>query len=198
MSALVGRAGERARLGEWLARHAGHPRFALVEGEAGIGKTALMQTLAEDAKAAGLSVAWASGVEDAGVPPYWLWQQVADVGPDRDRFAFFEKLQAALTHEHGRLVVIDDVQWADEPSLLALRFVLRQPSARPLWICATRRIGDAGPGWERLGPDLLVGPDVERLTLRGLDEASAATLLQSIAERPLDADLLERAAVESG
>jgi len=51
-------------------------RVLVVEGEAGIGKTRLMQELGTYARGRGIRVVWSRGHEGPGVPPYWAWQQV--------------------------------------------------------------------------------------------------------------------------
>jgi hypothetical protein len=161
------------------------PRFVVVEGEPGIGKTSLVQALADSTPA---RVRWAQGAED-GAPPFWLWRQLTpEIQPDPggDRFTLLAALRDTVAADRGCLLVVDDVQWADEPSLLALRGLLRDPGCRGLVCCATRRTGEAGPGWEQVGPDLLSGSDVERLTLGGLDDAAVAAVLEAAAGRSLD------------
>ena len=165
----MGREGDLARL-QALAdpRALVRPRFVVVEGEAGIGKTSVVQALAESASG---RVRWAQCVEE-GAPPFWLWRQSAPEvlpHPTDDRFALFAALRDVLAADRGCLLVVDDVQWADEPSLLALRMLLRDPACRGMVCCATRRTGEAARGWEMVGPDLLSGPDVERVALRGLE-----------------------------
>ncbi|MCF7552396.1 LuxR family transcriptional regulator [Pseudonocardia sp. WMMC193] len=166
---LVGRASELAALRRMVA--APGPRLVLVEGEAGIGKTSLVRELG--------AARWAYGV-DEGAPPLWLWRQlVPDVRPDAagDRFALVGELRAALAG--GGLLVVDDVQWADEPSLLVLHRLLR--AGAPVVVCATRRTGESGAGWDRVGPDLLSGPDVARLAVGGLPDEAAADLVRAVA-----------------
>ncbi len=197
-SRLFGRDGELARLRVMADPGLlAPPRLVLVEGEAGIGKTSLVQALADDTPA---RLRWAQGAED-GAPPLWLWRQlVPEVLPDpaEDRFALFAALRDSLAGDRGCLLVVDDVQWADESSLLALRWLLRDQACRGLVCCATRRTGEAGPGWNQVGPDLLTGPDVERLALRGLDQGAAAEVLQVAAGRDLDRDEVRDATEASG
>lgn len=111
---------------------------------------------------------------------------------------FAAALRDTLAADRGCLLVVDDVQWADEPSLLALRRLLRDPECRGLVCCATRRTGEAGPGWEQVGPDLLSGSDVERLTLHGLGEEAVADLLRAAAGRDLDSEQMHDAFEASG
>ena len=169
------------------------PRLVVVEGEAGIGKTTLVRALAGGTST---RVRWAQGAED-GAPPFWVWRQlVPEVRADQagDRFALFGALRDVVVADQGCLLVIDDVQWADEPSLLALRLLLRDPACRGVVCCATRRTGEAGAGWDQVGPDLLSGADVDRRVLRGLDEPSVADLLRAAVGRDLAAAEIRQAA----
>ena len=73
---LVGRDEERSRLLAALEEaRAGRGRVVLIRGEAGIGKTRLLEALAE---AAGLAtrVLWGHCWESGGAPPYWPWVQI--------------------------------------------------------------------------------------------------------------------------
>ena len=169
------------------------PRLVVVEGEAGIGKTSLVRALAGGTST---RVRWAQGAED-GAPPFWVWRQlVPEVRADQagDRFALFGALRDIVVADQGCLLVVDDVQWADEPSLLALRLLLRDPACRGVVCCATRRTGEAGAGWDQVGPDLLSGADVDRRVLRGLDEPSVADLLRAAVGRDLAAAEIRQAA----
>src|SRR2546426_12092362 len=55
---------------------AGRGRSFLVVGEAGIGKTRLVEELAREAAARGHLVLWGRCWESEGAPPYWPWIQV--------------------------------------------------------------------------------------------------------------------------
>ena len=71
---LFGRDGELARLRAIADPHLlARPRFVVVEGEAGIGKTSLVQALADSTST---RIRWAQGAE-SGAPPFWLWRQLA-------------------------------------------------------------------------------------------------------------------------
>ncbi|MDQ3944880.1 MAG: AAA family ATPase, partial [Actinomycetota bacterium] len=72
--AFVGREGELARLDEALAEAiGGEGRLVLVEGEAGLGKTALVERFAARARAGGAAVCFGRAWEDEGAPPFWPW-----------------------------------------------------------------------------------------------------------------------------
>src|SRR5207248_10137625 len=55
---------------------AGRGRSFLVVGEAGIGKTRLVEELAREAAERGHLVLWGRCWEGEGAPPYWPWIQV--------------------------------------------------------------------------------------------------------------------------
>jgi DNA-binding CsgD family transcriptional regulator/tetratricopeptide (TPR) repeat protein len=184
---LIGRESESATL-RALVAPGGPPRFVLVEGEAGIGKTSLVEAVV----GAG-PVRRTQGVEEGG-PPFWAWRGLTpEVRPDEaaDRFALVAAIREVLAE--GALLVLDDVQWADEASLRVLRQLLRDPECRGLVCVATRRTGAAGEGWARVGADLLAGPRVERVALGGLSDESAALLLRESGCAPGEVDAAVRA-----
>lgn len=73
---LVGRDDEVAQLTRLLDQLAtGRPGILLVEGEAGIGKTRLLEELDRLAVRRGARVHWGRGSAEDGVPAYWPWRQ---------------------------------------------------------------------------------------------------------------------------
>src|SRR4051812_8886787 len=94
------------------------------------------------------------------------------------------------------VLVLDDVHWADKPSLLLLRHVLRRPSPMPLLILATYRDTDL----DRSHPlsdvlaDLRREPGVERLDLQGLDPGEVTAFMESAAGHTLEESALELSA----
>src|SRR5438067_1008547 len=131
---LVGRERE---LGELLSAledaAAGRGRLFVVSGESGAGKTRLADELASRAKDAGARVLWGRCWKRGGAPPYWPWTQAlrslpglpaldAAAGED-ERFALYVEVAAGLRRasaEQPLLVVLDDLDRADELSLLLL------------------------------------------------------------------------------
>ena len=74
-SAVSGRGGGCSTvLGDALA---GRMRLAMVSGEAGIGKTALVAAVADDASD-DATVCWGTCWHGAGAPGYWPWTQALD------------------------------------------------------------------------------------------------------------------------
>jgi len=139
----------------------GVAHVALLTGEAGVGKTAVLSVVATIAADAGAIVLRASGDEferdlNFGVVDQLLQglgQQVSTEGADR--FDVGENLIAHWQSEDAPLVVvlIDDAQWADAPSLQALTFALRRVSAARVCAviaCRNDAVAELPPGLVRL------------------------------------------------
>jgi DNA-binding SARP family transcriptional activator len=76
-SVFVGRERELVLLDDVLAdARAGRGRLVLVSGEAGIGKSRLIEELAGRASDMGVRVLWGRCWEAGGAPAYWPWVQV--------------------------------------------------------------------------------------------------------------------------
>lgn len=74
---LVGRTAELAELGSAVqGASAGRGQLVLLSGEAGVGKTALIEATAEHAREAGLLVLRGRCWSGDGIPPCWPWTQV--------------------------------------------------------------------------------------------------------------------------
>jgi DNA-binding SARP family transcriptional activator len=112
---LVGRHAELAELegrlpggGAGRAARPGRPGVVLVAGEAGIGKTSLVEELAALAARRGCTVAWGRCPEAEGAPPLWPWARVLEhLGrPDLDHAdpANFNPADPAPSAHAARLV----------------------------------------------------------------------------------------------
>ena len=113
---------------------AGRGRLFVVVGDAGTGKTRLADELASTAKGRGTRILWGRGWAGGGAPPYWPWTQalrdalpttINSDGPE-GQFRFFEAVTQTLrdqTAAQPLLLVLDDLQAADEASVLLLEFV---------------------------------------------------------------------------
>lgn len=131
---LEGRDGELALLEAGLDDAlAGRGRLFVVVGDAGAGKSRLADELASSAKQRGTQILWGRGWAGGGAPAYWPWTQALKdalpaPGPDEPeaRFRFFEAATETLrakASDGPLLLVLDDLQAADEGSLLLLEFV---------------------------------------------------------------------------
>lgn len=183
---LVGRERELSALKGWLAAaDGGGGRLVLCTGEPGIGKTRLAQELAGIALAGSTAVAWGRCTETEGAPPFWPWRQVltsleldadrvmgGDFESPQDRFRVFEDVTAAVCGvaartRSGLLVILDDIHWADEPSLLALRHLGDQLPAQRALVLATFRDMEPATALRQVLPELLRLARVERVHLGG-------------------------------
>ena len=203
---FVGRRRELAYLRGWLtAAVEGQPRLVLCGGEPGIGKTRLASELAEVASASyGAGVVWARASEDGGAPPFWLWRQAlpscevlsahginrGELGQAAERFALFDDATRQLFAAAAGgavLLVLDDVHWADQPSLLLLRHVARELREVRLLVVATYRTtrADTTAVWRAVLPDLIREPLTEQIELSGLSAADTARCAEAISDRPL-------------
>jgi tetratricopeptide (TPR) repeat protein len=186
-SGFVGRLEElRALSGCLDEARAGTGRLVVISGEGGVGKTRLCEEFASIAGSLGAGVAWAACWESGGLPPFWPWQQLLDqLGvdleptpldespPDVARAHLFaaviDVLRAAVL-ARPRLLVLDDVQWADAGTIRLLTHagpLLRSTGA--LLVATVRETDIASPSLPR---ELLRHARVIRLGGLHVDELS--------------------------
>jgi hypothetical protein len=197
--ALIGRDFEIAQLNEALERMLqGRGALLLLAGEPGIGKTALVEVLAEDAVSKGARVVWGRCWEaSGGAPPFWPWTEVfRGLGLDDPfidaraataeaadvRFIAFDRACETLRSaalERPTLLVLDDVHAADVSSLLFLLFVARalRKGAR-LGIAATYREREASTDPEVFATLQKIAREGKRLTLARLSKDEIATWIR--------------------
>lgn len=219
---FLGREAECRALGRALEEALqGRTRLALVSGEAGIGKSRLVEDLRARAAAHGIATALGRCHDGGGAPAFWPWTQVlrglaresrADVfgGVADDvahilpelaaerprtserlpsdasdaRFRVFAAVGEALrraARDAPRLIVLEDVHWADVPSLLLLQFLAREIQDAPLLVVATHRELAAEHALQRPLAALAREPLARRIELRGLATADVAGLVEATA-----------------
>jgi DNA-binding CsgD family transcriptional regulator len=174
---LVGRESELERLEHLCARaRKGSGGALLLEGEAGIGKSALLAEAA--ARADGFEVLSTAGVEAeselpfAGLamllePLYGLIGQLPAAQADALRVALsleagagadpvatlhgVVSLAAAASTRQPLLVLVDDLPWLDPPTADAIAFLARRAASLPLALLLARRTnGEAAPAGAEL------------------------------------------------
>jgi class 3 adenylate cyclase/tetratricopeptide (TPR) repeat protein len=111
--------------------------------------------------------------------------------PETERHRLFEAVAdflSEMSHADPVILVLDDIHWADKPSLLMLRHVLRSAAPMRLFVLATYRDTDL----DRSHPlsDVLAEfrrqPGVDRLDLTGLDPSEVASFMEGAAGHDLD------------
>jgi DNA-binding CsgD family transcriptional regulator len=205
---LVGRAGECARLDDLIgAVGRGESRALVIRGEAGVGKTALLEYVVERASASAFRVMRAVGVQSemelafAGL--HQLTASMLDrlerlpapqrdalctafglsAGPAPDRFLValaVLNLLAEVAEDRPLVCVVDDEQWLDRASAQALAFVGRRLDTESVGLVFAARV----PSDELAGmPEVLV---------EGLREVDARALLNSVLTGPVDPRVRDR------
>ncbi|ORV45793.1 transcriptional regulator [Mycolicibacter engbaekii] len=199
---LIGRQDEQRQLAQLCGRaRAGKGGVLVINGEAGIGKSALLAEVV--AQADGLRTVWISGAETEMELAYAGVQQVCGpilahiaVLPDPQRSALrialglgegtapdrllvslaVLSLLAEAGAERPTACIIDDAQWVDRASLQALTFAARRLLADPAVMIFATRV----PG----APEELAG--LPELTLTRLAHADAGVLLSQVMPGRLD------------
>jgi tetratricopeptide (TPR) repeat protein len=224
---LVGREREWGTLtSAWRGAASGRPQLVVVSGEPGVGKTRLVEELAEwsahqGAVVAsgrayptegelgfGLAISWlrgglrervrrASSADRAELgrllpeldPSPAAERPVADQADRRHRL--FDAIARVVVGD-GRpvMLVADDAQWTDAPSLQALHYLLRYDRTASLLAVATvrREDLDASHALVELLDALAVADRLTELTLDRLTPAATAALAAQLTDREVAAD----------
>ena len=177
-------------LGEALG---GSGRLVFLGGDAGVGKTTLAAALAGTAAGPVVRRGCCDNVTTAeALGPLMdaLPELAAVLGAEAgvSRFRLFQRVRGVLTGA-PMLLVLEDVQWADEATLEVLRFVGRRLAGARLMIVATFRSEEVGrehPLTVVLG-DLATLPGVVRIQLPALTMTGVRELLEQ-AGSALDVD----------
>ena len=208
---MLGREREREVLDRLLEGvRGGRGGVLVVHGEAGVGKTALLEYAVEAGRE--FRIARTSGVEAEMELPFAAVQQLCSpffelmerlpqpqqdalgvafglsTGPTPNRFLVglaVLGLLAEAAEEQPLVCVVDDAQWLDTASVRTLAFVARRLLAgRIALVFATRELGDALAGL----PELHVVP---------LGRRDARALLESVLPARLDEHVLDRIVAET-
>jgi DNA-binding CsgD family transcriptional regulator len=209
---LLGRQRELAVLERLVATaRDGHGAVLVVDGDPGVGKTALLECAVE--AATGFRVLRTAGVEREGELDYAALQRLCSPILELSRH-LPDPQRAALDVAFGRsagdapspflvglavlsllsdaaeqqplFCVVDDAQWLDGATARTLTFVARRLLAERIVLAFATR--DASADFARL-PLLRIGP---------LGRRNARALLESVLAARLDEPVLERIAAETG
>ncbi|MGY1702536.1 helix-turn-helix transcriptional regulator [Geodermatophilus sp. SYSU D00766] len=211
--ALFGRRSECERLSSLVAAaKAGRSQVLVLRGEAGIGKTALLEFMLD--RAAGCAVTRAAGVESEMQLPFAGLYQVCTPylsrldrlpapqhkalgtafglhsGSAPDRFLIGLAVLTLLSQaaeERPLICLVDDAQWLDQESTQVLQFIARRLAADPVTLVFAVRSSDRHSRLTGL-------PELE---VKRLDRAAAAALLEATVTSTLDPRIRERILAES-
>jgi DNA-binding CsgD family transcriptional regulator len=150
---LIGRSAERAAIAHVLDEMAsGHPRVVWIEGDAGMGKTALARHVVAHLPS-GVRLARAQADELACDRPFHLARQLGSTSADSFA-AGMEILEAwsQLQDDGPVVVVVEDLHWSDGGSSKALLCAVQRLDQDRVVVLITTRPGPRD-GWERLRSD---------------------------------------------
>jgi hypothetical protein len=134
-------------------------QFLMVSGDAGIGKTTVLRALLDAAGPATLSTVTAADAQ------FRLLESV------------FRAVQT-LAARRPLLVVLDDLQWSDEPSLRLLGFLARTLATSRVLLLGAYRDGKASDQLRELAGR------AQQLPLKALDPDVAASVSNQMCPRP--------------
>lgn len=199
---VVGRDAELQRLSVWLdAIWSGEGRAAVIEGEPGIGKTALCLALLTDARRRGAQVLMGTADELEQDRPFGLildalrgcgdfepaaeWVErwagaQGSVGSPRSRFEAVDEavdLIEAMSAAKPVLVLLDDLQWVDAPSLVVANHLVKRMRHSPVGIVLSFRSGVPDPRIAKVAETVVDQQGALHLRVAPLDETAMSALL---------------------
>src|SRR5450432_3682000 len=209
---LLGRRSECAALDQLVASvRAGPSRALVLRGEAGVGKSALLEYLVRHAS--GCGIARAVGVESEMELAYAGLQQLCAPfldrleslpGPQRDALGIAFGLRdgdapdrflvglavlsllSDIAEERPLVCSVDDAQWLDAASAQALTFVARRLGAESVGLLFAVR-----------EPTVELFEGLPELAVGGLDDRDALELLMTVLAGPLDERVRDRIVAET-
>ena len=165
----------------------GHGCVLVVEGQAGIGKTALLRIVRDWAAASGMRVLSASGTAPELRPRLGVIGQLfAEIDPPvhpSTRGPTLDEVVCALARSGPVTIVVDDAHWADAPSLRAVMHLVRHIDTLPVIVVIGARPDDgdgalgrllADPSVRWVRPNALSGRAVRHLVEQRLGPADDA------------------------
>jgi DNA-binding SARP family transcriptional activator len=240
LAPMLGREAERSLLLRALQRtQESCGQFCLLEGEAGVGKSRLIESVIADARWRGLLIGSGKGLEIQRnqayqpllqalsellsplraqqmrvlIDPLWLAQAarvlpvlaewlpdlppppLLDPEPDRVRtLEALTRLLLALAELRPTVLVVDDLQWADNATLDLLIYLARRVSNAPLLVLLSYRAEEARTDaaiWLALH-EIDRSSSVQRIELAGISAEASAELVRTLLQLEQPAPVFER------
>jgi predicted ATPase len=191
---LIGRRAELAALVSGL-REGG--RLILVQGDAGVGKTRLVQAFASQARASGVTVLIGGCLQFEADIPYAPFVEALRGIPlftSSDRAAEFRRVADALVAAGSPVaLVIEDLHWADASTRDLLLYLHRALADAPVLLVGTHRTDEIGADHPvaALVADLARSSRTERLSLEPLDRGEVVELASAILGSPPAVDVVD-------
>ena len=200
---IYGREREQTRLRQLLDDAIdGRGALVLISGEAGIGKTTLVDCLIQFAGEQNCLVLTGGCNDFMTTPPYGPWVEIGrsipddpslpsiliqlreggritGVGSQANLFLMLDELLSSLAAIQPLVIVLEDLHWSDPASLELLCYLGRHLTDRSMMVVATYRDDEVTRGSElyRVLPMLTHGPAARRLNLQPLGRASIEELI---------------------
>lgn len=206
---FVGRVRELEEIRSTLERaRAGRMQTLLVSGDAGVGKTRLVQqgctrgTPGEHGVAVlcgaclplstmtvplvAIRAALRSAPSDLSAPALKAGQDGRGWAPAQDAVVAVDEWLDRVCRERPVVLVVDDLQWADESTLDVLMYVVAGSAERPLAVVCTLRRGEAGTGHalQRWLADVRRMPSYREMRLLPLGRAETREQMSSLLGSP--------------
>jgi len=201
---VVGRERERERLLGLLDRaFGGHGSLTLISGGAGVGKTTLVEIVADAAIVRGALVLTGHCYDLTTTPPYGPWIEIIRASPRVEEIPSLSRITGAsddpedamrgdelfswgirlfqtLADCQPLIVILEDLHWTDRATLDFLRVIGRQLAAMPAMLVVTYRGDELGPEHPlyQMVPTIVRESSPERIDLRPLDRQATRSWLQ--------------------
>lgn len=199
----VGRRTQRDRLAEAVADVAiGRGATVVLLGEAGMGKSLLLDDVAAEATQAGLRTLRTTCHQTEQHRPLGPLRDLPSLqvgrsqpdpvaeGPEpafRAADDLTDRVLDVAVEEQGLALLLDDAHWADDDTLRSVRSLARRGADHPLLLVIAARPTPASPQLARLLAD--PSPSEQVLRLPPLDEDEVATVVQRLLGAPPAPDL---------